>query len=41
MKSFFDRDINECVVEIEIEGGEDIKYVARSTEDGKVYISKE
>lgn len=38
---FFIRDEEGWVEEIYIEGGEDINYVARSTEDGKVYISKE
>ena len=38
---FFIRDEDGWVEEIYIEGGEDINYVARSTEDGKVYISKE
>lgn len=35
------RDEDGWVEEIYIEGGEDINYVARSTEDGKIYISKE
>lgn len=38
---FFIRNEDGWVEEIYIEGGEDINYVARSTEDGKVYISKE
>lgn len=36
-----DLDEDGWVEEIYIECGEDINYVARSTEDGKVYISKE